>query len=140
MLRLSLLSAYSDRGSAPTAPANPAVGMEQALQRDLGLTAEQSRVRQAHEAAAPVVEQQLRATLGDRFAGAWFAPAEGRLIVGVVNSRDAAAVRAAGATPVVVARSEKQLAGLKSALDRTAASADQSMSSGAASASPSCPG
>nr|WP_184847096.1 ricin-type beta-trefoil lectin domain protein [Allocatelliglobosispora scoriae] len=99
--------------------------MEQALQRDLGLTAEQSRIRQAHEAAAPVVEKQLRAALGDRFAGAWFAPAEGRLAVGVVTTRDAATVRAAGATPVLVARSEKQLAGLKAALDRT--SADRSV-------------
>ncbi|MFI6508724.1 ricin-type beta-trefoil lectin domain protein [Streptosporangium sp. NPDC050855] len=93
---------------------------EQALQRDLGLTATEVRVRQAHEAAASVVERRLRARLADRFAGAWFAPGEARLAVGVVNDADAAVVRAAGAVPVPVPRSERQLTATKDALDRAA--------------------
>lgn len=101
--------------------------MQQALQRDLGLTATQARIRQAHEAAAPVVERLLRSRLADRFAGAWFAPAEARLTVGVLNDRDGDLVRAAGALPVLVPRSEKQLTGTKAALDRAAGSAGKSI-------------
>jgi streptogrisin C len=94
--------------------------MQRALQRDLGLTAAQAHIRMAREAAAPVVERHLRARLADRFAGAWFAPAEGRLAAGVLDNGDADLVRAAGAVPVPVARGEKQLAGTKAALDRAA--------------------
>ncbi len=116
--------------AAPVPGSDPSAAgatMQQALQRDLGLTATQARIRQAHEAAAPLVERQLRMRLADRFAGAWFAPAEGRLAVGVLNSHDADLARAAGALPVVVARSEKQLAGAKAALDRAADAAGQNI-------------
>jgi streptogrisin C len=104
-------------------PSGPATTMQQALQRDLGLTATQVRIRQAHEAAAPVVERQLRLRLADRFAGAWFDRAEARLAVGVVDDRDADLVRSTGALPVLVRRTEKQLAGTKAALDSAAGAA-----------------
>ncbi|MEO3862696.1 ricin-type beta-trefoil lectin domain protein [Acrocarpospora sp. B8E8] len=95
---------------------SPSPGQD-ALQRDLGLSEPQARVRQAHEAGASVVERQLRSRLGDRFGGAWFGVAEGRLKVGVLNDQDAQLVRAAGGAPVQVARSEKQLADAKATLD-----------------------
>jgi len=99
--------------------------MQQALQRDLGLTATQARVRLAHEAGAPVVERRLRAELASRFGGAWFSTPDGRLAVGVLDDRDAATVRAAGAVPVSVSRTEKQLSELKANLDRVAAAASR---------------
>ncbi|MET8053026.1 ricin-type beta-trefoil lectin domain protein [Streptosporangium sp. NPDC005286] len=106
-------------GPNPSASASP----EQALQRDLGLTPTQARIRQAHEAGASVVERNLRKHLADRFAGAWFTPAEGRLSVGVLNSQDAELVRRAGALPVIVPRSEKQLDATKATLDKAAEAA-----------------
>ncbi|GHJ42874.1 hypothetical protein Cs7R123_02160 [Catellatospora sp. TT07R-123] len=105
----------------PVPPAAPtATTMDQALRRDLALTETQARLRQAHEAAAASTEQRLRVSLGDRFAGAWYSTADSRLTVGVLTGRDADVVRAAGAVPAVVARSEKQLTDAKNALDRAA--------------------
>jgi streptogrisin C len=103
--------------------AEPVSDMQIALQRDLGLTATQVRVRQAHEAAAAVTEQRLRSVMGDRFAGAWLDPAGSALQAGVTSAEDAAAVRAAGAQPVPVKWQEKQLASAMSTLDAAAASA-----------------
>ncbi|MBC6466701.1 ricin-type beta-trefoil lectin domain protein [Actinomadura alba] len=97
--------------------------MQQALQRDLDLTPARARVRQAHEAAAALVERRVRARLADRFAGTWYAPERQRLAAGVLNARDAGLVRAAGAEPVTVRRSDKQLTAIKAALDRSAAAA-----------------
>lgn len=114
-----LTSAYA--AAPPGTPSDPSLGMQVALERDLGLSAQQVRLRLAHEAAAPLVEQRLRGELGDRFGGAWFDPAANALIVGVTDARDAAAVRAAGAQPVAVSRSERHLAEAKAALDRAAA-------------------
>ncbi|WP_158558260.1 ricin-type beta-trefoil lectin domain protein [Spongiactinospora gelatinilytica] len=101
-------------------PSPDGVSRQQALQRDLRLTAEQARVRQAHEATAITMERRIRATLGDRIGGAWYDPARERLSVGVLNTADATAVRDAGATPVPVRRSEQRLAATKAALDRAA--------------------
>ncbi|NUT33928.1 MAG: hypothetical protein HOV79_12730 [Hamadaea sp.] len=99
--------------------------MDQALLRDLGLTTAQLRVRQAHEAAAPVTESRARTLLGDRFGGAWFSAELNRLAVGVVSAADAATVRGAGAVPVLVTRTEKQLTATKDAIDRIARQASR---------------
>ncbi|BCJ77053.1 hypothetical protein CS0771_65970 [Catellatospora sp. IY07-71] len=117
------LSAPIPASAAPDTDIAPAASMQQALQRDLGLTADQARVRQAHEAAAPVVERAVRERLGARFAGAWFSPADGRLKVGVLDEAGAAQVRAAGAVPALVSRSLAQLDGVKAKLDGRAAKA-----------------
>ncbi len=105
-------------GSSPGA-LGLAPGMLDALRRDLGLTTAQVRARLAMEAAAPVTERRLRAELGDAFAGAWL-PATGSLVVALTDPAAAATVRAAGAEPTVVARSERQLDVVKAALDRRA--------------------
>ncbi|WP_260615247.1 ricin-type beta-trefoil lectin domain protein [Microbispora sp. KK1-11] len=104
-------------------PGTPAATMQQALQRDLRLTPEQARVRQTHEAAAAAVERRVRAELGDRFAGAWYDPAQQRLAAGVLDASDAERVREAGAVPVSVKRSDSQLSAVKAALDRAAGAA-----------------
>lgn len=106
-----------------TGSADRAETMQHALQRDLGLTATQARIRQAHEAAAPVVEQRLRTELGDRFGGAWYSAADGRLAVGVLGDLDAALVLAAGAVPVPVKRTQRQLDDMLAALDRAGSAA-----------------
>ncbi|GAA0381447.1 hypothetical protein Acor_03170 [Acrocarpospora corrugata] len=105
-------SATARAASAPPPSPDQSTAQE-AVQRDLGLTATQARIRQAHEAGASVVERQLRTRLGDRFAGAWFSAAEGRLNVGVLSGRDA--------DPVLVERTERQLDAAKATLDRAAA-------------------
>jgi streptogrisin C len=111
--------------AAPVPPPAPdaAAPMLPALQRDLRVTADQARARLAAETAAPPVEQRLRAALGATFGGAWLSADGSRLVVGITDPARAATVRAAGAEPRVVARSERQLDAAKSALDRTARSA-----------------
>ncbi|PSL53907.1 streptogrisin C [Saccharothrix carnea] len=105
------------------APAQAAPGdaLHAALARDLGWDPARAAVHQAAEAASVPVEHALRARLGDRFGGAWY---DSGLKVGIVDPADANVVRAAGASPVEVTRSEKSLAEGKARLDRTAASPD----------------
>jgi streptogrisin C len=94
-----------------------------AMQHDLGLTPAQATQRLAAESAAAGAEQTLRAQLGDTFAGAWLAPAGGALVVGTTDPAKAGAIRAAGAQPVVTAKSEKDLQKVQAKLDRAAARA-----------------
>jgi streptogrisin C len=98
-----------------------------AMQADLGLTAEQAQARVAADDRAARTEQHLRGALGARFGGAWLAPNGERHFVAVTDAAAADAVRAAGAVPTVVTRSEKQLDTLGSTLDRKAARAPGSV-------------
>ena len=116
----ALGSAPDARGSAPDA-LGLAPGMLDALRRDLGLTTAQVRSRLAMEAAAPVTESRLRAELGSVFAGARLPVGGGPLVVAVTDPATVATVRAAGAEPTVVARTEDELAATKAALDAGAA-------------------
>jgi streptogrisin C len=87
-----------------------------ALERDLHLSADQTRDRLAAEATAPVAERSLRTELGARFGGAWLS-ADAHLVIGVTDETAAAAARAAGALPQPVTRSEQQLNQTKAVLD-----------------------
>jgi len=120
ILSPGLASGANRPASRPAPSPDGSAIMNGALQRGLRLTATQARVRLAHEAAAPIVERRLRAQLADRYGGAWFSAARGRLTVGVTDVADAAAVRAAGADPVLVRRSQRQLDATKAKLDRIA--------------------
>jgi streptogrisin C len=120
--------------SADTTPAAkpkpaPAASTEllAALQRDLHLTAEQAKARLAIDAKASGIEQKLRGGLGARFGGVWLTPGANEIVVAVTDESKAAEVRAAGATPKVVKRSESQLAAAKSTLDNKAAGAPKSV-------------
>ena len=117
---LVLAPTASQADTATPAP-GLAPGMRQALQRDLGLAATEVDVRLAHESAAPAVEKRLRASLGEKFGGAWFD--RDRLAVGLVGgtAADRATVTAAGARPVAVANGERRLATAKQALDKAGA-------------------
>jgi streptogrisin C len=92
-----------------------------AMQRDLGLTAQQTTSRLVAEAHAGTVERQVGASLGDAFGGAWFDPAANKLVVGVTDTGRVDALRAAGAEAKLVTYSAKRLDAAKAALDRMAA-------------------
>jgi len=104
---------------APAEAASPA--MLAAMQRDLGLSADQAKVRIAKDDAASRTELRLRKRLGAAFGGAYIK--DGTFVVTVTDAARAAEVRAAGATAHVVARSEAALDAVKAKLDRAAAAA-----------------
>ncbi|RKT52257.1 S1 family peptidase [Saccharothrix australiensis] len=108
------------RTTSPDTESYPA-GLLQAVERDLGLTAEQARVRLANDARSGELEVKARDVLGDTFAGAWIDQATGKLAVGVTDRAKADAVRAVGAEPKVLAFSHRQLTGAKTALDTLSA-------------------
>ncbi|GAA2850039.1 hypothetical protein Acy02nite_33150 [Actinoplanes cyaneus] len=111
------------RSGLATASFDLAPGMLDAMRRDLHLDDAQIAGRLAIEAAAPVIEKRLRAHLGKRFGGAWIPAGASRLTVAVTSEKDASAVRAEGADPVVVERSESDLDAARATLDRHAAQA-----------------
>ncbi|MEV6595673.1 ricin-type beta-trefoil lectin domain protein [Actinoplanes sp. NPDC051346] len=100
-----------------------APGMVAAMRRDLGLTDDRIAARLATEAAAPVIERRLRARLGPAFGGAWIPAGADRLTVAVTDASRAPIVRAEGAVPVVVRRSDADLAAARAKLDHHAARA-----------------
>ncbi|MBP2475086.1 streptogrisin C [Crossiella equi] len=97
--------------------------MLQAMQRDLGLTADQARDRVATESKATATEQAVRDAVGAAFAGAHFDEGSSKLVVNVTDAAKAALVEAAGATAKVVARTAAALDGVKTALDAAEAKA-----------------
>ncbi|BCJ67531.1 S1 family peptidase [Polymorphospora rubra] len=110
------------------APAADAVSVEilAAMQRDLGLTAPQAEARLAADAKAARTEQSLRGTLGASYGGTWLA-AGNEVVVGVTDAAAVERVRAAGATPRVVAASEAALTAVKDGLDAHGTSAPKSV-------------
>ncbi len=113
--------------AAPTAsPQESPSVVDAALRRDLDLSLEQLRARQAKEAIAPDVEKSMRATLGERYGGTWLSR-DGTLHVGVTGSGEITSITSAGATQKTVAYSERQLSGFQAALDRRAKAAPDSV-------------
>ncbi len=122
-------AAAAPAAAAPPPAPDPAAAqaaspaMLAAMQRDLGLTADQARTRLAKDDAASRTELRLRKTLGAAFAGAWLTDGAAQFVVAVTDARQAAKVTAAGATPKVVSRSERGLDAVKARLDAAAAKA-----------------
>ncbi|WP_033442570.1 S1 family peptidase [Saccharothrix sp. NRRL B-16314] len=114
--------AAPNAGSAADTESYPAE-LLQAVQRDLGLNADQARVRLANDARSGDVENQARGVLGDAFAGAWIDSATGRMTVGVTDAAKADAARAAGADVKVVPYSHRKLSDTKATLDTLSAPA-----------------
>ncbi|MEV4537691.1 S1 family peptidase [Asanoa sp. NPDC049518] len=108
---------------APAEAASPA--MLAAMQRDLGLTADQAKVRIAKDDAASRTELRLRKTLGGAFGGAYLTR-DGSFVVNVTSAARVAEVTAAGATAKVVGRSSAELDAVKARLDAAAAKAPAS--------------
>jgi len=94
-----------------------------AMQRDLGLDGDQATARLKRAKWASGVSATLAAKTGSDFGGAWLATDGTTLEVAVTDSDAAAAVRAAGAVPVLVKRSEQTLDAAKAKLDAVRADA-----------------
>jgi streptogrisin C len=105
-------------GSAQQAGTEPvAATMRAAMERDLGLTAAQvDRLLLAGERAYQL-NARLRARLGDELAGSWFDHQAGSLRVAVTDRAAAELARAAGAAPVLVRHSARELAAITEELD-----------------------
>jgi streptogrisin C len=83
--------------------------MVPALQRDLGLTADQALARIQRETAAGTLEQKLASALADSFGGASYNEATGKLRVGVTDAAKLGQVLASGAEAELVRFSATQL-------------------------------
>ncbi|WP_055549040.1 S1 family peptidase [Streptomyces sp. NBRC 110028] len=91
-----------------------------AMQRDLGLTADEARTRISNEYKAGQAEPGLRKNLGSAYAGSWVSGNTAELTVGTTDQAQSGAISAAGAKAAVVGHSLEQLNAAKDALDRTA--------------------
>ncbi|TWP45595.1 S1 family peptidase [Lentzea tibetensis] len=88
--------------------------MSRALQRDLGVTQAEMNLRLAQEASAANTETAARKALGESFAGAWFDPAVGRLVVRTTGKK----LDLPGADVRTASRSLKALDAVKAGIDR----------------------
>ncbi|MBB4905291.1 S1 family peptidase [Actinophytocola algeriensis] len=101
-------------------------GFVAAMQRDLGLTADQVTTRLRQESAAMAVDPVAKKAAGAAFGGSWFDAKTGKLTVAVSTSDRAVhdAVRASGADVVQVGQSLAALDAAKARLDTLKAPAD----------------
>ncbi|MGK5678649.1 S1 family peptidase [Actinoplanes sp. URMC 104] len=88
-----------------------------AMQRDLGLDGDQATARLQRSKWASRVSAKLSAQTGTGFGGAWLATDGSTLKIAVTDPDAQQAVRAAGAVPVLVERSEQSLVKAKEKLD-----------------------
>ncbi|WP_225079499.1 S1 family peptidase [Streptomyces sp. CoT10] len=127
---LVLLGSWAVAGTSTAGAATPATapttspGLLQAMQRDLGLSAQQAEARLTAERAATAAEPKARAAAGSAYGGSWFDDETGRLTVAVTSGASDStlrAVRTAGATVRTVQHSARQLDTAKARLDSTSA-------------------
>ncbi|MGW2593782.1 alpha-lytic protease prodomain-containing protein [Streptomyces sp. NPDC001515] len=121
------LAGLTGTASADPSPRVPAAGADQlspgllkAMQRDLGLTADQARSRIGNESRAVAAASGLVRTLGAGYAGARLSGGDAVLTVATTDASDAARIAKAGARAVVVGHSLAELNTAKAALDRVA--------------------
>lgn len=103
---------------APSATA--AQPIQNAMQRDLGLSAQQVQTRLAQEATAMTAGPAAKAAAGDAYGGSWYDSATGKLVVGLTDAARADAVRATGADTVQVRHTAASLSAAKQAIDNFA--------------------
>lgn len=92
-------------------------GQLRALERDLGLDPAEVDDRLALDAATATVERALSGELGAVYAGTWVDADAGAPVVAVTDPAAVADVEAAGATAVVVDRSQAELDDVAAQLD-----------------------
>jgi hypothetical protein len=120
---LLLLGSWAAVGAGPAAASVPAAepelssGLLAAMQRDLGLDADEATARLAAEKTATAVEGKARRAAGAAFGGSWFDADTGRLTVALTDAGRARAVRAAGADTALVRHSARQLDSAKREID-----------------------
>ena len=91
-----------------------------ALQRDLGLTAEQIKQMGPQQERAVKLDRELQRSLGDAFAGSHYDLESGRLIVMVTDKGALETVRSAGADGRLVRHSLSELNAIQGVLDAQA--------------------
>ncbi|MYT26733.1 S1 family peptidase, partial [Streptomyces sp. SID7760] len=101
----------------PAAAPSASAGLLDAMRRDLGLTAPQAEERLSAEKAAAAVEKTARQAAGDAYAGSWYEPSTGRLVVAVTDRAQESEVRALGADTRLVRYSAAALDRAKAGLD-----------------------
>jgi streptogrisin C len=131
---LTALCAIAGAVPAAADPAAPTPGAQGAspqllatMARDLHLTADQAGQRVATDSAGSDAVDALRARLGDTYAGAWLQG--GRLVVASTDAAAEPVIRAGGAEPRTVARSEGDLDDVQAALDAAAPAAARQIAS-----------
>ncbi|MCE7079545.1 S1 family peptidase [Streptomyces sp. ST2-7A] len=100
-----------------------APGLLAAMQSDLGLTEEQALARLALEANAGELVPLAEEAAGDSFAGSWFDPVSGDLIVAVTDNSAVAAVEEIGVATAHVTHTAAELDSVKTEIDKLADSA-----------------
>jgi streptogrisin C len=120
------LTMATPANGAPTGPSATSE-IQQALQRDLGLTPQQAEARYQQEKVAWSKDKTLRIALGSDFAGSRFDAQSGKLVVNVADASRVADVEAAGATARVVENSAAELDAVKAKLDRGASAMPKSV-------------
>ncbi|QOV44919.1 carbohydrate-binding protein [Streptomyces chromofuscus] len=99
----------------------PSAQVLRALERDLGLTAQQAATRLVNEAEAGTRAGRLRLALGERFAGAWVTGAtSSTLTVATTSKADVTTIQGQGAKAAVVKASLSDLTAVKERLDKAA--------------------
>jgi streptogrisin C len=113
--------------AAPADGSSTSSAIQEALQRDLGLTPQQAEVRFQQERVAFSKEKTLRIVLGDDYAGSAFDAQSGKLVVSVADASRVADVTSAGAVAKVVDQSAAELNSIKAKLDQGGASMPKSV-------------
>ncbi|MFC4852219.1 S1 family peptidase [Actinophytocola glycyrrhizae] len=122
----TVLAGGSTSTASPAAAPPTTDGFVAAMQRDLGLTADQVRTRLRQETTAMSVDPVAKAAAGAAYGGSWFDAKTGKLTVGLSGSDKAVrdAVLATGADVVQVGQPLVALDAAKAKLDTMKAPAD----------------
>ncbi|MFI7544603.1 S1 family peptidase [Actinoplanes sp. NPDC049599] len=123
----SMAGTNAARGPASQSTGGVAPQLLAAMQRDLGVSADQAAARVKRAAWASGVAAQLRSASGDAYAGSWLGKDGTTLNIAITDAGLADRVRAAGATPKLVERSVAELDSAKRALDAEATRADRDL-------------
>jgi streptogrisin C len=91
--------------------------VQAAMQRDLGLTPEQAKAQDELQQRAAKLDTELQASLGEAYAGSQYDMRSGRMIIAVSERGALEKVKAAGAEPLLVEHSLKELESIQAQLD-----------------------
>ncbi|MFD9944355.1 carbohydrate-binding protein [Nonomuraea sp. NPDC059023] len=111
---------YAQAREQAAVVANPDPKVVAALQRDLGLTADQALARLVNEAAAAQVEADYSARLGTNFGGLWVTGPTAELVLATTQSAGFSEITELGAKPVLVSHSVNDLKAVTARFDKLA--------------------
>jgi streptogrisin C len=123
------ISFAAPANAAPIGGSSTSSQIQEALQRDLGLTPQQAEVRFQQERVAFSKETTLRIVLGADYTASRFDAKSGKLVVDVSDASRVADVTSAGAVARVVQHSAAELNGIQSKLEQGSASMPKSVAS-----------